>query len=469
MLNFQGSPGAVFNAFGKLGVLIKQAASCQAAQKTNYIDQTNGVVAQLVAQPDIQAVIGSSYINDLSGPETSCVTAQQVAQLYLNRLVFLDNPQPFQDMQSVNLSASINEMIRQMKIAGQTVLRMSIGTTVNGNFTNTNATPGNAVIVVSTKRPSDGAVLENSFAETIQVTCAADSYSGNQTAFNELFTVTGENSQGDVFAYNWPLGSGANTTTSAIDGGTSNGSGNLLTNSGFATFTSNTPNNWTITVGTAGTNIFKETSLIFTGAAALKITGDGSSTLTSLQQQFNNAAGTGGALTLQTQYGVNLWLRGGASPPAQGVLQVDLVDQNGTIINDEGGAPNSFTIDLTTLTSTYQPFNGAFRTPIVMPTSQYLRLHLTTSLPNGVSVYVGKVSLGSMTQLYTSGPFLSIHAGSIPSVQNDYTSVSITNSLGAGGTKSTFQVLCNQLFGLQPSDILIPSAAVPTISDNLIS
>ena len=97
-----------------------------------------------------------------------------------------------------------------------------------------------------------------------------------------------------------------------------------------------------------------------------------------------------------------------------------------------------------------------------------LQLSLTTSLPNGVPVYIDKASFGAMSQLYTSGPYVSIHAGNTPSTVNDYNKLTITNSRGAGGTLDTFQCLMNQLFDLQSQDILIPSSLAPTIPDSLI-
>lgn len=470
-ISFQGSPGALFNALGKLGLVVKQVAAYQAAQKTNYIDPTNGVYAQLNGAVDIQAIISTAYLTDLSGPEVSCFTVQQIAQQYLNRLVWLDNPQPNQDLTSVNLTASITEMIRQMKQQGQTVLQMTITATPGTVWQNVDTPPGNPVMVVSTYRPVDGLLLENSFSEPIQVTCASDSFTGGATAFNEPFSLTGEAPIGDVFAWNWPQGSGASISVNAIDGSTDAGSGNYLTNSDFEdwTTTANVPDNWTLDVGTAGTNTLQQTSIVYSGTSSLELVGDGSSTLTTLSQTFGASPGTSATLSPETQYACNLFLRRGGASVTQGVLRVALVDTNNAVLNDNAGTPCSFTIDLTTLTTGWSSFNGAFRTPYNAPSVVKLQLSLTTSLPNGVPVFVDKVSFGVMSQLYTSGPYVSIHAGNVPSTVNDYNKITITNSRGAGGTLSTFQTLCNQFYSLQSQDVLIPSSFTPSISDTLIS
>lgn len=466
-ISFQGSSGSLFNALGRIGKAIGQVRTYQLAQQSNLIGN-NGIYPQLDNSPDIQALIGSSWINSLNGPESVCATLVQVAQVYMDRLVFNDNPQPNQSLQSTNIPASIAEVIRQMKAEGVTILQMTVTAAPTGAFTNVYYSVGNEVIVTSVKRASDGAVVENAFPETLQVTCTGDSVLNGATAYNEPFSVTGEASQGDVFAYNWPAGSGASISINAIDGDTSSGAGNFLVNSGFATFTSNVPDSWTLQVGTAGTNVFEETGLIYSGPAALRITGDNSNTLTALAQQFNSSVNAN-ELTPLTQYSHNIFLRRGGTVPTQGVLQVALVDSGGTVIADQNGVANSYTIDLTQLTTAYVASNGVFRTPALLPSSIFLRLALTTSLPNGVSIYLGKGSLGLMSQLYTSGPSVAIHSGNQIARISDYTSILVSNSFGAGGSLSTFQVLLNQILSNQPNDVLFPSALAPTISDTLIT
>lgn len=468
-INFVGSPGAFFNALGKIGLAIKQVKSYQTAQKTNYIDANAGIYGQLNGAVDIQALISQAYLTDFTGPENACSTVQNIAQLYANRLVWLDNPQSGQDLTNVNLSASITEIIRQMKEQGVTIQQLTL-TAASGSWGNVDTTPGNPVLVTSLHRPSDGLLLENAFGETLQVTCTGDSFTGGETAFNEPFSITGEASISDAFAWNWPQGSGAFSSINAIDGAANVSSGNFLTNSDFESWitTANVPDNWTLVTGTAGTNTNQETGIVYSGTSSLRLTGDANNTTTTLTQAFNNSAGTTDALSAETQYSCNLFLRRGGTAVAQGVLQVDLIDSNSNIISDNTGTACSFTIDLTSLSTNWQAFNGVFRTPYNLPATVSLRLHLTTALPNGVSVYIDKASLGQMSQLYTSGPYAALHAGNIPSTVNDFNTLTITNSLGASGTLSTFQVLMNQLFSLQPQDILIPSSLTPTVSDSLI-
>src|SRR5207244_152833 len=164
-----------------------------------------------------------------------------------------------------------------MKVQGQTVLAMTIGSSVTGFVRNQDAeTPGNGVINVSTRRPFDGLVLENSFQETVLFACQADSYSGGTAIGNESFLITGTGQEPDVFAFDWPLGSDGQVSISAINGNADNSLGNILTNSGFdkwsLALSVNAPNKWTIVVGSA--TITQENTITYDGVSALKITGN---------------------------------------------------------------------------------------------------------------------------------------------------------------------------------------------------
>ena len=443
----------------------------QAAQLTNLTDTVNGVVAQYNSESDLQALIGSTYIGILDNYGSAGGILVDLAQQTINRVVFRDNPQIAQTLQQLNVLTSISETIRQMQSQGATVLAMTVaGTPVVATNPGPHFTGvGNGILNVSVKRPSDGLVLENSFAENILFKCNADSYSGTATSGNEGFTVTGTGNQNNVFAFNWPLGSGGQSGLQAINGNSNNSSGNLLTKSGFNNWTSNVPDNWTLQVGVAGTNIAQENSIVYDGTSSMAIIGDGTANFR-LVQEFNSSTGTSGRLNPQTQYGFNIFARRDGVAPGSGVLTVDLADGSGNVIADQNGVANTFNIALTGLTTSFAQFTGQFRTPQIMPSTAYIRLRLSTLLTAGRTVYLDKASFGPMTQLYRGGPYFSVHAGSIPFAIGDRGNVTITNSRGSGGTLSTWQTLLFQLFNsvVTSNEILFPSSNAPTISDTLI-
>lgn len=463
-LSFADAPGNLFNRLGKLGALLKQVRLYQAALKPIMIDTTTGVVAQYNNEPDIQAVMGSSYISLLNGvPGGIPGTIQDIAALTINRMVFRDNPKIAQNLESVNLYDSLTEVIKQMKAQGASVLAQTITATPT-TFTGT----GNGVINASAKRPFDGLTLENAFAENLLFTVSSDSYSGTANAGNESVTVTGVGATG-LFNFDWPLGSNTSNTIRAIDGEVDTGSGNILTNSGFESWTNNVPDNWELVVGTAGTNIEKESSIVFGGSAALKMNGDAGGTLTQIRQKFATSAGTTEELSYQTQYSVCLFIRRDGNPP-HGELTVELTDGNGTVVQDNAGVNNSFTCNLTTLTTVFTAFKGVFRTPTIMPSEMYIRIRVSNALHNNKSIYIDKMSLGEMTQLYASGPFVAVHSGAVPFAIDDFATCQITNSRGAGGTLNTFQTLMAELVpSMFSNELLLPSSAIPSISDTLIA
>ncbi len=464
-LDFTNNVGSVFVILGKLGSLLKNAGIDQVAQQPLLIDTSLGIVAQLNNESDIQGIVGGGYVSALDAIGSIGGLAQRIGRAVVNRKVFRDNPRQNQTLTSDNTADSLREVIRQMKVEGASVLAMPI-TLAPGVFASgTGGSAGDVVVNASSRRPLDGLVLENSFSETILFTCRNDSYAGNATAFNESFSFYGQAIQSNPFSYSWPQGSGSSGNVSAIDGDTSNGSGNLLTNSGFDAWTSNVPNNWSLEVGTAGTNLVQESTIIFSVGSAVKFVGDGS-TKTALSQTFGSSAGTTALLTPLRQYGVNLFVRRDGTAAAAGVLTVELVDGSGNVVNDQGGTANSFTVDLTTLTTNYASYKGAFRTPLVLPSVMKLRLRQSTALTNNRAVYVDKVSCGLQNQLYVSGPYASLHAGSIPSKSLDYGSLVITNGRGAAGTLNTMQALVYRLFTeVQSNELLLPSSPVPTIND----
>lgn len=468
---FVGSPGAFFNRLGKLGLAVGQVSTYQAAQYTNYTSTTTGIVSTLNAESDIQSIAGSGYQGVLNGAGTSLGgNVQQLAAAICNRVVFRSNPRINQTLQDANTVASLQEIIYQMRTQGQTVLAMVISATPT-QFTAINTNVGNGVVTVSTRSPFTGLVYENTYGETVQVLCSADSYVGGTAQGNEGFTLTGVGSDSSPFDFNWPLGSNGQAGVNAIDGDTDNGNGNILTNSSFDSWTASVPDDWTLVVGVPGTNIAQDTGNTYdpTGSA-LKIIG-ANNALTEITQEFGSDSGTLGTLTPQTQYSVNIFMRRDGTAPGAGIWTIDIVDQNGGVIKDASNVANTFNVDLTALSTNYAAFNLPFRTPLVLPSQQFLRMRLTTALTNSRTIYIDKLSMGAMTQLYLSGPYFAVHAGSIPFNQGDYALIVMQNSRGVGGTLNSFQTLIFRCLPqiMQTNELQFPSSASPSVSDTLIS
>lgn len=396
---------------------------------------------------------------------TMLTTIQQYAQNLALTTVNDDNPQ----LSNTDLSLALKEIVRQMYAQAVTVKKSTVGQTVTpagGNI-------GNGVCVCSVVR-YDGLDQENLLAEDVTVKCTADQNNNASLAFTESFQATGQNTQADPLGFNWPLGSGASVGFNAIDGDSDNNNGNLLTNSGFATWTvADIPDGWEIVTGTAGVTVL-EGGTAYTGASSLEIAGNGME-LTKLTQTFNDDSGTPGQLADLTNYAVACWLRVSAVPTG-GVLTIDLIDGSATVVADEQAVSNSIQVNLNTLSSSaWTSFKGVFRTPQEMPAIVKIRLRLSTALDNGKNLFIGKLGLGEMSSLYAGGPSVAVFSGSLPfyaAVPNgtgDYFTAAVTNNQGGASNSNTFQTVAQRFYNMTSLNLLLPSAGSPTISNGLIS
>ncbi len=468
-ISFADGPGNFPTVIGKIGNVIKETDDYLTNQQTNLVDQSIGLAPQLTTTAnqaeEVRAVLGENYISILdSTGQTGGSIMQNVASAYINRLIFDDNPQQNQTLQSQNTLASLREIIRQAEQEGATVLEMTVGST-DSDWTGT----GDGVLFSSTTRPLDVRSLENAFAEIVTAVVQTDSYNGTATAGQEAILLTGTGQEQNVFAFNWPLGSDGTITLSAIDGSQDNSGGNILTNSDFEDWTNDLPDNYTIVTGTGGTDINEETTLVYDGLSALRVDGDGIQ-LIEFKQEFNDGTdGTSGELEVSSKYSFCIWLRTKANIPTQGQLRIQLVDSNNTIINDAAGNANELVVDCTTLTTVYTPYKLEINTPTILPTTYFIRYFFDEALDTGESVYMDRAGLGLMEQLYTSGPYFSVHSGAVPFAINTRAEAIITNSRGAGGTLATFQTLLARLFpDIITEDLLFPSSSTPSIPDSLI-
>lgn len=465
MLDFSNVPGTLFSRLGKIGKVLSQQDLDQYNQQNNLIVGT-GLVSLYDGEPDVQALIGSSYINLLNST-TYDSFLQGLAAATLNRMIFRDNPQLQQNLTTANTLTSLLELIRQMTAQVQSVATLTV-TGTPGTFTGT----GTGVVVFSSKRALDGKVMEYSLTENVKVVCTADSYTGGATLNNESLRITGVGAQPNPFAFDWPLGSDASIDVQAIDGGSDNSSGNLLTNSDFDSWTGNVPDNWVLQAGTAGTDVIEETALTYDTSSnkSLKLVGDGTASNFWLRQLFGDTTGTLGTLDPDTQYACNLWARGDGSVIASGVLRVSLCDSGGGVIKDNNGVDNSFDVDLTDLSTPWIPVNGSFRTPHIMPSSYYLDLRLTTAFESGKWAYLDRLAFGLMTQHYTGGPSYASFSGNVPFVVNDYATVDVESEFSSGGTRDAWGILLYRLFPeIATYELLIPSSGSPTIDNSWIA
>lgn len=367
------------------------------------------------------------------------------------------------------------EIRRQMLAATETVQTCTPAVSA---FTAGSTNVGNGTSVSSVKR-GDGLTAELIFADTTELRCIQSGYDKNGTRNYELFQAVSKAAV-DGSHPDWGgtfFGAGADKKFNVIDPKSDNDRGNLLTN-GFETFSNNTPVGWQATTGTAGTDFVMSSGQQYFGSNSLDLIG-GTGVLTTLEQSFgshNALYSTPGKLEGSTQYAVIIRMKADAAP-ASGAAVIELVDSGNTLngADDDQGTDNTFTIDLTTLTTSWQSFTGVFRTPRDVADGTKIRLRLTTAIPAARRVYCDSFAVGKMTELYPGGVWVALVAGSTPfasgneNLQRDFFTVTTTNDNGgAAQARRTYARLGDALLDLRLNGILWPSAASETIADSVL-
>jgi hypothetical protein len=484
--NFVGTGGLMV----RCGALAYNVLETQTWQNSLVTLVNTDAEPNFDGEPDLYAPISAALQNYLAGAETPSTDAGQCALETINRAIFRYQPGPGQDLNTINILYAMQTVIALMIAQSQTVQSC----TVSGTIAAYGSNKGNGVCVGSVLR-GDGLIQQNAFAEVIVINCTADSQTGGTASGNETFTFAGQQVQEDVWAFNWPLGSGASGTISAVDGSQSNATGNLLTNSGFDTFTNtNVPDNWNVLTGTAGSDFQKSSTAYDSVGVAIEFLG-GTSVHTSLAQKFNtanntavNAGGTPSVLLPDTLYALNFWAKCDVVP-ATGKINWELDTLTPTAINDDQGNANTFQIDLNGLpiTTSYAAYSYVFRTPKQLPTGGYqLRMWAQTVIPTGSNFFCDRLALAAMPDpsqdqptsagggqvLYAGGPAVAIFsgsvpfaAGSVPGTVPDYFTDTVANNRGSASHGATFQTFFDRVCGMRELGLLMPYASSPTITD----
>lgn len=386
-------------------------------------------------------------------PGTFLSYLQSLAQNTVVAMVQDDAPQP-----TPSLSNALTYVIDQMKGTVDSLEDCTVSATVTPVAGNT----GNAAFAVGMKDKT-GLNLELAYAETITARVTSDAQSGGATAGRESVSLAGYAAATSALSSAWPQGSGGSGSLQLISGSVSalGGTQNWLTNSDFETFTvANIPDNWHIGTGSAGSTVLKSTAQHYTGAASLEFVGN-SSESTSVYQELG--VDTSPRAAPLDQLACCVWVKT-SNTPAAGVLTVELVDGSGTGIVDAQGTDSAFTVDLTTVGTTFAAQTGFLRTPRVLPASVRLRLRLSTALSTGTDVFMDRISLARPAQLYAGGPFIAGFSGATNVIAGDAWKLAISNNRAG-----LLQTYSERFFNLRTLGLIFPSSTTATIPDSLIA
>lgn len=387
----------------------------------------------LFGSRDSYRTVHSNYLNDLRSRAIT-TTIEQV-----NRDTTLT---------SKTLYNALAELIRQFENTSDSLNRPTISATV----TTASSNQGDTTLHASTTS-NKGVPLDMVLPETLTVQITADVNTGG-TQYGEPMSVTGQPVRA-FDAYNWPGGSGANTTMTVVDGAVTT----KLTDGSWQNWQgtgNNTPSNWTVVSGAS--TITRGSSPARTSQSySLAITSDGSST-TTIKQQVT--------LLPQTVYGYSAYAKIN-TVDATGTVRFRLVDGSGTVVSDDAGTNNSTSVGVNGgggIAATYTQIQTFWRTPRQLPSQVFVEISVTTPPTSGRIINLSLSALAEATISYQGGPYLIAFSKTDYGTRLDSFTVAVANNLG---TTALIPSL-DRFFNLRQLGLAFPSAASETVSDSVI-
>jgi len=351
-------------------------------------------------------------------------------------------------------------LIKQMKTNSETIERNTVG---KGTLTADAGNNGNGTVVALVETPNillgNSANWPNIRAEVLDIRCITDSQNGSIARGVEIFQIRGQPAF-STLDRRYPAGSGRAIQASALCANVDAGPRfqNILTNSDFEQMTSNVPEFFTVSSGTAGTDFLTETTTYFRSTTCIKAAATG--VTWKLRQQLGTGAGTVGKLTPDRPYVIAFAAKKDAS--ATGTFRVSVQDGSGNVI---GGGTFAATAAHGALTTSWALVTATIFAPRVIPTETYLVVETTAGVATA-AMYIDEVIVAEMVQLAPGSQYLAIISGSTDYNSDDNFSYTFTNT-GNGA----FAVALDRLFGMYDLGLCLPdaTAGAETIADSLIA
>lgn len=295
--------------------------------------------------------------------------------------------------------------------------------------------------------------------ELVVARCVQDAQDNAVLPGTEVFRVYGSAAYPNL-DYRFPAGSATDmmlsSTTAAVDAGARGQ--NILTNSDLEDWTSNIPNQWTVSSGTAGTDFLQETTTKFRGSSAMKLAVTGN--LFNIRQRIGSVDGTVGTLLPDRPYVLAFAAKKDAS--ATGIMRISLKDASGTIID---GTAWKIDQNIASLTTGWTIYTLERRTPKNLATPVYLHVEMTTAIGTAAA-YIDEIVLAEMMPIAPGGPALSLIVGSNNWLADDWIGRKWTNN-----AEGAFATAFDRLFAMYERGLSLPSnySGTETISDSLIA
>lgn len=405
-INWTNGTTGTYDSFGAIAASIKKCRTLQSDLETrralclSKASTTNRYIYQfLIDAIDLE-------LHNLS--ITNAGMAETAIQLLIKET---DDDTPLQEPTRAWAFKRFRELMEDDDVY---VATSTVGSSVAADAGNT----GDGTLVVGVGNP-DGEDWQNIRAEKIRVECTRDAQGSTSIlSGREEFSVRGEKAL-DRFDKDWPAGSGIDATINSTCGSEDQRSGpghNTLKNSDFEDVTANVPDDWTLAVGVAGTDLVSTSDAAVRGSLGLQWVGDGA-TKTKLEQ---NLDGTDALKPKpRTAYAFSVWLKDGTAAPTSGVLKVTLADDAGTT--------DFVNITLSGLTASWVQYTDVLLTGEAISTNPKIQLALSTAIDNGKDMYMDEVVLQECYHPQPGGPYMALAAGGTDFVVDDLITATMTN------------------------------------------
>lgn len=417
--------------FSRIGKCVKWINNAIAYQGTNILGPANnGLLYDIMQEFDTRLDLVPSFPATAQGWATAVAGWGQTEKAIIDAV--LGDLQSTLNSPSKQPATILPLLYAQMVVDSQTV---QANTTVSATASAAGTNVGNGLLLVSVKNYL-AANDERIIPETVVIKCTRDQWSGG-TAGAEQFSVTGLPKLASAYV-SGTQGNGNGPNLTVAD------SQNLLTNGNFATFAGNIPTSWTLDAGTAGTNVTQETVNVHTGASALKLLGDGTTTTITLHQAVNTQ------LAAQSIFLGSIWLRKNGTVTSGSTLKVQLT---GT-----GFGPFVlFNADPSTLTTSYVNYPLFWDTGATFPADAKLQITWTAANTAGASAVI-LLADSVLIEPATFGNIqYAVVRGAADFAKGDSFTVTSVNA-----QNGIFQTAFGRLYNFQ-----LPSSNSPSLADSL--
>lgn len=341
---------------------------------------------------------------------------------------------------SADMNEVLTRLIAQMTTDSESVNASSVAI---GSVTADAGNTGNGTVIVTTKLDgitSPGQLSGVAFPahrlyanlsselcspdDVMKMECVQDSYYDRLTEGSELFLWSGGPATGKHGIDS--EGAAGVGSVVAIHGA------NLLQNLDFETFTvANTPDNWTIDAGTAGTHIFEDNTggNFYHATSALKYTGNGSQASMQVSQAITSQIRAGKAYVVTLRYKASSTIAAG-----QFTAQFE-----GTGYTAGSGERIQIAAGSLATSWTLQSFVAVM--PDNMPSDMKLVLKWTGTPTNAKSLWIDDVGVCAVN--YAAGHGAIVVRGSTPFVRGDKFTYTVQN------TEGVIQKFFRRAFGYQ--------------------